>query len=231
MTCADSDRGEGNETIDHRVRVAKLRRERMRARLQEAILNCCATNHDHRPPSVEQVCKEAGVSRVSFYKHFDSVHTAMETIGDSLLHEMAEGLRTLLSDARPLDRIVMGQTLFLIRAASDPIWGAFVSKVTRLNANAAFIREIGDDLRQAQRTGDIDVGDIDAAMSMALASLLGGVGEIYNHVERQCEFGENIVIMVLRGLGVGRARAERLVAKISAHIRQVAPASLDWWPH
>lgn len=226
----DALEADDGKVTDHRVRVAKMRRERMRARLQAAILHCCAVNHDHRPPSVEQVCKEADVSRVSFYKYFDSVHTAMESIGDSLLQEMADSLKILLRDEPPLAHIVMGQALFLMRAATDPIWGAFVSKVTRLNANAEFIRKIGGDLRAARDMGVIDVADLDAAMSMALASVFSGIGEIYNHGERHAEFCQNIIIMVLRGLGVDKERATSLVAEVMARIRVLAPGTLDWWP-
>ena len=58
--------------MDHRVRVAGERRERMRKRLLDAVMAMYARNPHGGPPLIDDVIAEADASKATFYKYFAS---------------------------------------------------------------------------------------------------------------------------------------------------------------
>ncbi|MCJ2187602.1 TetR/AcrR family transcriptional regulator [Novosphingobium beihaiensis] len=214
---------------DHRVRVAGERRERMRARLQDAILASCTANVDFSMPSVEDVCRTAGVSRATFYKHFDSVQDAVGTLGEVLLDEMVNSLAAMFDGDSALERITMGLQLFLMRSVTDPRWATFVSRVVQLDPDTDFARNVAKDLKAASDSGEISIANADAAISMALGSMFEAIRHLHKTGDRRREYVESLSVMILHGLGVPAERAASLVRKKSAQIRGLAPDFADWW--
>ena len=218
-----------NKVVDHRVRVAGERRQRMRARLKDAILTCCTENMDFRLPAVEEVCRTAGISRATFYAYFDSVQDAVDELGQSLLDEMVNSLAAMFDGDSGLERITMGIQLFLMRSATDSSWAAFVSRVIQINPNAEFSRSVASDLKSALEDNEISVTDIDAAMSLALGAMFEAIRHVHKTGDRRREYVENLTGMVLRALGVSAEQSAELVRKKAIHIRGMAPDYLEWW--
>lgn len=214
---------------DHRVRVAKERRQRMRARLQDAILTACTASPDLRLPSVEDVCRVADVSRATFYKHFDSVQDAVEGLGEALLDEMVLSLATIFDDDTPVERITTGLQLFLMRGATDPAWATFVSRVVQIDPDTTFARTVSADLQDASDEGEIDIVSLDAARNMSLGAMFEAIRHLHKSGERRREYVESLTAMILRGLGVLPKKAAELVRQKSIHIRGLAPDRLEWW--
>ena len=119
---------ESRQVRDHRVRVARARRDRMRQRLLTALMNSYTQRSEAGPPPVEEVVNEAEVSRATFYKYFSSVDQALGELGGELVEEMVLSFREIYSDDDgPFFRIIVGIQIFLMRSMSDPLWAGFVS--------------------------------------------------------------------------------------------------------
>src|ERR1700692_137964 len=73
---------------DFRVRVAAQKRDRMRARLIAATKDAYVAGGAERTPVVEDVIRQAGVSRGTFYKYFDSLDEILAEIGYAVAGEM-----------------------------------------------------------------------------------------------------------------------------------------------
>lgn len=218
-----------SESEDHRVRVAGKRRERMRARIRDAILTCCTANMDFRLPPVEEVCRTAGISRATFYTYFDSVQDAVDTLGQSFLDEMVTNMKTMLDRDTALERITTGVQLFLMRSATDPKWAAFVSRVIQVNPDADFGKKVAMDLKEAADAREIHITDVDAARSLALGAMFEGIRHVHKTGDRRREYVENLTTMILCALGVPADDASELVRKKAIHIRGMAPDYLEWW--
>jgi len=148
---------------DHRVRVAKIRRKKMRQRLLRAVMACFARGERQ----IDAVIVEAGTSRATFYKYFDSVDEAVDAAGDDLRTELRKDIRVLVDEtADPLGRISAGIQIFLIRSVMDPVWGAFVSQTNYLETDEDHRSIIAEQLTLARSQEIIQFEDIDAAISL-----------------------------------------------------------------
>lgn len=201
----------------------------MQAHLQDTILNCCTANVDFRLPSVDEVCREADVSRATFYKYFDSVQTAVDLLGQLLLDEMVDDTATIFEGTSPLERITTGVQLFLMRSATDPAWAAFVARVVQLSPDTVFARSVATDIDDASRAGEISIPNPDSAISLALGATFEAIRHVHETGDRRRDYVESLTVMILRALGVVEDRARALVRERSIHIRGLAPDYLDWW--
>ena len=217
------------EQQDHRVRVAAEKRRKMKARLLDAVLQCCTADAEFTIPSAEQVCRQAEVSRATFYAHFDSVAAAVEELGEAQLEAMVQDLSTMFEDSSPVERITMGLNLFLMRGATDPAWARFVARVVQINPATDFAKNVRTDIQNASDAGEIDIANVDAAVSVALGSLFEGIRHLHLTGEVQRDYVEKLTAMVLQALGVEPETADRTVRQQSIRIRGMAPDFVDWW--
>src|SRR3546814_17148478 len=69
---------------DFRIRVAADRRERMRARLLDAVLDLYQPGRGGPHLVIEDVIQTAGVFRGTFYKYFESLEDAVNEPGERM---------------------------------------------------------------------------------------------------------------------------------------------------
>src|SRR6266853_2600740 len=75
------------EHTDHRSKVAEKKRTLMRRKLLEATMRVMA-NHAGMTPVIDDVIREAKVSRGTFYNYFDSLDEVLVAIGQELTDQM-----------------------------------------------------------------------------------------------------------------------------------------------
>ncbi len=201
----------------------------MRARLRESLLQCCVGSNGYQLPKVEEVCREAGTSRVTFYAYFDSIEALVEDCATASLDEMVRELEDLFVQESPLRRIIFAIQLFLIRAATDKAWAFFVSRVVHVDPQTIFGQAVAQDLRQSIDMGEIVTDDVDAAMSVALGAMFEAIRHIYQSDERRRVYVDSVELMILLALGVERQRGVVFIECQRKELIVKQPAGITWW--
>ena len=218
------------ESADHRVRVARERRERMRARLLEALMHVYAGHLEEGPPSVDSVIRQADVSRATFYKYFNSVEEAISALGRELVDEMIANLINLYN---PRDAAFFRMTgaiqLFLLRSVIDPTWAAFVGRSDGLARDGELFRGITTHLAQSRESHLVEFKNLEAATTVAIGSLMEAIRHLAVTRNPSREYIEEVTVMILRALGLDADQAAETVRDRTIYIRGLAPDRLPWW--
>ncbi len=215
---------------NHRVRVGRERREKMRKRLLAAIMASYSRDKQFVTPVIADVIKEADVSRASFYSHFDSMEEAINALGESLVEEMIHSLEAFFRRSEdPLLRMAMGVQIFLLRSVTDPLWGAFVSRTNYLSHDIYLFTTIEKDLLAARKKKVVSFNDLEAATSLFVGSMMEAIRRLVKTDQRSRAYVEELTVMILHGLGVEYDRAKAVVEDRAIFIRGLAPDCLPWW--
>jgi AcrR family transcriptional regulator len=157
------------KTFDHRSRVGKERSARTEARILEAALGVFAEAGPDAP-KIDDFVQAAGVSRGTFYNHFDSVEELLEATSEWTTRRLVEGIEVALEGLEgPALRFGVGLRLFFARAQAEPVWCRFVARVWRLGGLELPSRDLEDGLK----SGVFWAPSAEAAQDL----LFGGVRE------------------------------------------------------
>ena len=212
------------------MRVAKERRERMVARLLQAVMECYAGHLQSGPPTVEEVIARADVSRATFYKYFKSVDAAIEQRAGELVDEMIDSLKDLVGpQLKPVLLFTVSVHLFLLRSVLDPTWAAFVARSDLLRADGVLFKGLTTHLAAALTDHDVAFLDAQAARILAIGTMRETIRSIAQTDHPRREFVDEITTIILIGLGTARDAARSLVSEATIFIHGAAPDRLAWW--
>lgn len=215
---------------NHRVRVGRERRDKMRKRLLLAVMSSYTQKAGFVTPVISDVIKVADVSRATFYTHFETMDEAINAVGQDLVEEMLQSLEAFFQRSEdPLLRMAMGLQIFLLRSVTDPFWGAFVSRTNYLSHDTGLFKTIATDLSRARELGYVEFKDIEAASSVFVGSMMEAIRRLVKTNERSRGYVEELTVMVLRGLGVDQGKAQAVAQDRAIYIRGLAPDCLTWW--
>ncbi len=214
---------------DHRVRVARIKRERMKNHLLQSVLVVCSGDDMSSPAVIDDVIRHAKVARGTFYKYFDSLDKAVAELGARLADEMTLAIYPVYNVLKnPLHRTATGFQLFLARAVIEPAWGAFVSHIGLLTGDSILFGHITADVRLGCETGDFNVASIEAAGDMLLGLQTEAIRRIIRG-EYRGEYVQIVTGMMLRGLGVPPGKADGAVEYTYHRLHAEASHSIPWW--
>lgn len=215
---------------DHRVRVARQRRDRTRELLLKTVMASYARGLQQGPPSVDEVVSEADVSRATFYKYFNSVEAVIAELGRKLVDEMVQSLIDLYGDKNDaFFRLTTGIQLFLFRSVIDPVWAAFVARTDYLAQDTEPLHGMIGHLGASRAQGFVAFEDAEAAASLAVGAMMEAMRFMVRTGHRSRRYVEDLNIMILRGLGVELETAQHIVNERTIFIRGVAHDRLAWW--
>ncbi len=215
---------------DWRVRVGRERREKMRERLLNAVLNCYAGRKQHEAPSIEDVIREADVSRATFYLHFLSLEDAVNALGQEIADETVRNMQSLLKMAEtPLQHLATGIQLYLLRSVTDPKWAAFGSRTDFISRDTILRKAQQQHLIAARESKALHFKDLEAATSLMNGAMLEAMRHLVNTNDRSRAFVEETTVMILCGLRADYETAMRVVQERAIYIRGLAPDCVPWW--
>lgn len=215
---------------DHRVRVARERRDRMRKRLLTAVVESFARPQRNGPPTVDDIVEAADVVRGTFYKYFASIDEAIEAAGQELFSDMDSSSAQLLEESGDgLSRLTAGIELFLIRVIIDPFWSAFIARADHLGRETALRRAVAGDLSRAHAEGRISIENVSAASTLVVGALTHAIHDLAQGVDDQRAYMEALTVMILCGLGVPPDEAKAVMRDRAIFIRGLAPDRITWW--
>ena len=185
--------------LDHRTRVGRERSARTETRILEAALRVFA---DMGPdaPKIDDFVHAAGVSRGTFYNHFESVEELLAATSEWTTREVIETIETALEgiDGAAL-RFGVGLRLFFMKAQSDPVWCRFVARVWKVGGLELPARDLEEGIRLGVFRAPSVVADL----------IFGGVREALLRMGNErtpADYGAQMTELCLQALGTDSRR-------------------------
>ena len=204
--------------IDHRVACAQRKRADMRMRILEATMRVYARINDDAPV-IEDVVREAGIARGTFYKHFDSLDEALVAAGSEANDRMINDILQVYDCLKePWQRSSVGFRVYLVRALQDPQWARFVTRMEAWSRESLITRYMQEDFRRGKELGQFEIDDIELASDFFKGASSGGVYAISHGVPNPQAYMDNAVRIAMRALGCAPELCERSVAFSRKHL-------------
>jgi AcrR family transcriptional regulator len=208
------------KALDHRVRVAALRREEMQLHLLFSGLTLASTNSIYAL-EVEDVIKQAEVSRGSFYNYFPSLPALYEGLAKQLMQEFAG----LIDDSMPqgidtATRLAISMRILMRLVVDFPMLGRFLTQIQWPNQNSdtEIFQNIIRDIQLGIKEGSFTNMPSSIGANIAIGSLIGGIHAML--LKRPAKgFEDQVTNQVLIGLGIDA----KLASKISQAPLPVKP--------
>ncbi|MHC2299279.1 AcrR family transcriptional regulator [Rhizobium mongolense] len=184
-----------------RAEIGREKRARTRAQLIAAA-NSLFARQAVESVTVDDVVKEAGVAKGTFYVHFDSLEAVTAAVAEELVHSFDELLQPgRVSLAEPALRIAFGCCSFIDKALNDPRWASVVARLAAVAPKGGEMarRRLFEDLQQFSKALPDD-----------------GVS-----AELKLEIVVGIMLQILRALGEGRLSSLDRDAAIGAMLRAI----------
>lgn len=206
-------------SVDHRTRVGRERRARTESRIVEAALHVFAERGPDAPV-IDEFVRAAGVSRGTFYNHFESVEELLHATSAWTTRQVVQSVeRDLAGLEDPTLRLGVGLRLFFARAQRDPLWCRFVARVWKIGGQELPVR----DLAEGIRLGHFRVPSREAAFDL----LFGGIREALRRLgqgKAPPSFGEQMTEICLQALGTDPRRIKATLAHPLSGLSGPAPA-------
>ena len=216
------------DSTDHRVRVGRQKREKMRKRLLQAVMVCYAASEVHTTPGIDGVIREADVSRATFYLHFVSMEDAFNALRADLDHDLTV-VEHFFERSDPLERLAIGTLIFLFRSVTDSTYARFVSSTNYLPDNVNNIVAIEHHLLKAREVGLVHFTEVAAVRDLLLGSMSEAMRSLSKASGRSRAYLEELTVMILCGLRADHTRCKEVVRECVIYIRGYAPDCLPWW--
>lgn len=186
---------------DHRTRVGRQRSARTETRILQAALGVFGEMGPDAP-KIEDFVAAAGISRGTFYNHFDGVPTLLTATSEWTTRELIHSIEDALDGLEgPALRFGLGLRLFLAKAQSDRVWSLFVGRVWTAGGLELPLRDLEEGLR---------LGVFRAPNPEVVRDLLfGGVREALVRIGTEdvpANYGDEMAQLCLQALGVERRR-------------------------
>lgn len=208
---------------DHRSVVGARRSDRTRQRLIRAAILVVA-KRGIGPSLIDDVAREAGVSRGTFYNHFAGVPNLLEAADRTLADEVMQLILGRIAPiADPAVACATGLALFLTAARDYPLVAQFSAQVGLSKPEPLdIVQEVGAALlEQGVKTGRF----VPMPVPLALGLVSWGVAMAMQHQVEGAAFDIPVTIAaLLRLLGVPAAEAAILAAQSVDPLRAPADA-------
>jgi len=213
--------------VDHRSKVAEKKRVLMRAKLLDAAMRVYA-EHTGGPPVIDDVIREAQVSRGTFYKYFDSLEQVLVTIGQELSNQMTTDILPIYDVlTEPWQRTAVGFRLFLVRALLDRKWAGFVTGVDVWPHDTLVARYMANDLEQGKARGHFSFDLVDTATDFLMGASAHGIQAIRQGVPDPNAYMDAAVKMALSSIGCDRQTCEQGAVFSATYLKSWARGELS----
>src|SRR5690606_9490041 len=217
---------------DFRVRTAEERRARMRARLISALHDIYLPDERGNAAVIDDVIRKAGVSRGTFYKYFDSIDEAVTELGRAMANDMLMTYQRLFGNvADPAIAVTAGTVLTLSRAALEPRWAAFTSRVALVAYFAQrdpVLEIVTHSLQRARDSELLHFETLSVAADLVIGVTIEGVRRAAHGETLSRRYINEIALMSLRGLGMNPDGAHAAIEEVWRQLLQEAPR-IPWW--
>jgi AcrR family transcriptional regulator len=207
-----------------RAEIGREKRARTRAQLVAAA-NALFARQAVEAVTVDDVIREAGVAKGTFYVHFKDLQALIAAVADELVKSIDELLQPVrLSIDDPALRIAYGCSCFIDKALSDPGWASLAVRMAATVARGGGVarRRLYEDLiLHAKR---LPKGSIRAELSLEIVvgiqlQVLGAIGE----GRLASRHREGALAAILRAIGLDARQVKSVLARLPASTVAVRP--------
>ncbi len=213
---------------NHRTRVGRERREKMRKRILLAMMSCYEEHGADAQPTIDSIIQHAHVSRATFYLHFDSVESARSALLSYFDQDLV-AIEIFFEDSDPLDRLATGTLIFLVRCLTDSTWARFISSTNYLITSESYVKVVERHLLTAKKARLVHFKDVATASSLVLGTMLAAMRSLSRPGMRRRHFVEELTVMILCGVGADQERCKEVVQNRIKHLRTCGPGHIPWW--
>ena len=199
--------------LDHRVRVAAQRRQRMLASLSAAALRVVA-RAGIEGASIDAIIQEAGVSRGTFYKYFDAPSALIAAVGAEVAEDMIRAVSPTLNEFDdPAVRLAVGFRKILQLAEAHPLLARFLIHAGWPAADhvPAFSERLGDNIARGIAQGRFKTSQA-VAQALVGGVMIGVLGQALQQGHSDA-LHIDATAAVLRGTGLGSDEAAALASR------------------
>jgi len=197
-----------------RAEIGREKRARTRAQLVEAA-NSLFARQAVESVTVDDVVREAGVAKGTFYVHFDSLEALTAAVAEELVQSFDEMLQPgRVSFSEPALRIAFGCRAFIDKALNDSRWAAVAARMTAATPKGGenIRRRLFEDLQQLptespeETSAELNLEVVVGIMLQILRAL--GEGRL-SSLDRDA-----VISAILRAIGLGAQEAESVVERL-----------------
>ncbi len=202
--------------LERRAEIGQEKRARTRGQLVAAA-SALFSKRSWASVTIDDLVREAGVAKGTFYVHFEDMHALTIAVADELIRsfdELIQPRRAATSD--PLLRVALGCDAFIEAALEDPAWGALVARMARSypkvgeTARLRLREDLARAFDEAPRAGpSVDLA-LEAAIGVVL-QVLSAIGE----GRLKGADAQSAVGAVLGAIGIGKQQAAATLAKLA----------------
>ncbi|WP_427306155.1 TetR/AcrR family transcriptional regulator [Cupriavidus sp. H39] len=198
------------QTANHRQRVGAERRERMRGRLLNSALRLVASK-GHATMSVDDVIREAEVSRGTFYKYFSSPDAIVRELTTEIANQIVRTVDPLVRGSNDPARLVArGIRLASRLALHYPAVAGFLAHVGWPGDQGPNMLEfVRTDIEDGFRQGRFTRMPMAIALNIVVGAVLGTIQRMQESDSRE-DYSEQAAAMALRALGIEAHSADEI---------------------
>ena len=205
-----------NVNLNRRAEIGREKSARTRAQLIAAA-HSLFRRQAVELVTVDDVVREAGVAKGTFYVHFEDLRGLTSGVADDLIKTFDELLQPgRLSLDDPVMRIAFGCNAFLEQASADPSWAAVVA---RMGSSVRSVGEVArsrlfEDVRRASKALR-PVGPSPEVSQEIILGIMFGVLAAFGDGRLSHRDREGALGALLRAIGVGGQQVKSVLAKLS----------------
>ena len=198
-----------------RAEIGREKRARTRAELVAAA-NSLFAKQAVESVTVDDVVREAGVAKGTFYVHFDGLDGLAAAVAEELVQSFDELLQpSRLSLVDPALRIAFGCSSFIDKALNDPRWASLVARMAVAEKGGELLRgRLFEDLQQFSKSvpGSGASADLNVEIVVGIMlQLMRALGE-----RKLSSIDPDVAVSaILRAIGLNAREAKSVLARLS----------------
>lgn len=213
--------------MDHRSKTAEKKRLMMRTKLIDAATRVFA-DRTGPIPVIDDVIREAKVSRGTFYNYFDSLDQVLSAIGQEFSNQMMADILPVYDVlTEPWQRAAVGFRVFLVRALLDRKWAGFMALPDAWPHHTLLAKYMGADLENGKRIGQFHFDDLSAATDFLMGATSQAIQSIREGLSDPNAYMNAYTRMALASIGCAQRLCSEGVEFSLAYLQDWASGRLE----
>ncbi|WP_423194379.1 TetR/AcrR family transcriptional regulator [Cupriavidus sp. H18C2] len=211
---------------DHRTKVAEKKRLLMRTKLLDAAMRVIG-EQTGAATVIDDVIREAKVSRGTFYNYFTSLEEVINAIGQEMNNQMVTDILPVYNVLEePWQRAAVGFRLFMVRALLDRKWAGFVIRIEAWPHTAQLAKYMSGDLAAGKARGQFRIDNIEAATDFLMGASARCIQAIGHGVDDPPAYMDAATRMALQAVGCTDDLCDHGVAFSQSYLKAWASGEL-----